>query len=147
MSTITATRRLQFCAGHRVYQHESKCRNLHGHNYVGLFTAAASSHELDSLGRVIDFSCLKERLGRWVDENWDHGMILCERDAEALQVARIIAGQKLFVMHDNPTAENLARYMLEVVGPKVLADTRVQLVEVTLWETENCFATVKGHVR
>ncbi len=38
---ITATRRVQFCAGHRVHRHESKCRNLHGHNYVAFFTAEA----------------------------------------------------------------------------------------------------------
>ena len=29
---LTCTRRLQFCAGHRVYGHESKCANVHGHN-------------------------------------------------------------------------------------------------------------------
>ena len=53
---ITCTRRIQFCAGHRVMGHEGKCRNLHGHNYVVFVTAQAD--ELDSVGRVIDFSVL-----------------------------------------------------------------------------------------
>ena len=69
----TATRRLQFCAGHRVHDHESECRNLHGHNYVVFLTAASTSDDpLDKLGRVIDFGVLKEKFGAWIDEWWDH---------------------------------------------------------------------------
>src|SRR5262249_22784820 len=55
---ITATRRIQFAAGHRVFGHEGKCRYLHGHNFVALVTAAAD--DLDAVGRVIDFGVLKE---------------------------------------------------------------------------------------
>ena len=71
---ITCTRRFQFCAGHRVHRHESKCRNLHGHNYVLFVTVTAP--ELDSLGRVIDFSIIKGLVGDWIDSKWDHGFIL-----------------------------------------------------------------------
>jgi 6-pyruvoyltetrahydropterin/6-carboxytetrahydropterin synthase len=144
---MTATRRLQFCAGHRVHRHESKCRNLHGHNYVGLFSAGTLGGELDALGRVIDFSHLKARLGQWIDENWDHGMILWDQDKEGIAAVREIPGQKLFLMSGNPTAENMAQYLLDVVGPQALVGTGVRLVEVTLWETENCYATVRANVR
>ena len=37
---ITATRRIQFAAGHRVFGHEGKCRYLHGHNFIAFVTAA-----------------------------------------------------------------------------------------------------------
>jgi 6-pyruvoyl tetrahydropterin synthase/QueD family protein len=79
----TATRRFQFCAGHRVHQHESKCRNLHGHNYVVLITARGINSELDALGRVVDFSVLKQ-MSFWCEEHWDHGFILKENDVETL---------------------------------------------------------------
>src|SRR5262249_14498003 len=54
---VTCTRLLQFDAGHRVYQHEGKCANLHGHRYTAEITAQAEA--LDKIGRVIDFSVLK----------------------------------------------------------------------------------------
>ena len=38
--------------GHRVFQHESKCAHLHGHNYRVHFTCEAE--ELDNIGRVIE---------------------------------------------------------------------------------------------
>lgn len=136
----TAVRRLQFCAGHRVWKHEHKCANLHGHNYVAFVHAAAD--ELDDLGRVIDFSVLKDKIGGWIEANWDHGFICHREDAEALRAMEAIPNQKTFVMDANPTAENMADYLLRVVGPEQLADTGVRLVRVVLWETENCYAEV-----
>ena len=135
--TITAVRRLQFAAGHRVWQHESKCNNLHGHNYVAFFHAQAPA--LDSLGRVIDFSVLKTHLGNWIDTNWDHGFIYHKDDAETLAALQQVKGQKLFALPTNPTAENMADYLLRIVCPKALEGTNVQVVKVILWETENCY--------
>jgi len=59
MTTIVRT--VQFSAGHRLWQHESKCAHIHGHNYVVEFHATAE--HLDSVGRVIDFSVFRDRLG------------------------------------------------------------------------------------
>jgi 6-pyruvoyltetrahydropterin/6-carboxytetrahydropterin synthase len=43
-------------------------------------------------------------------------------------------------MPTNPTAENMAEFLLKTVGPETLAGTGVKLISVTLWETENCCA-------
>ncbi len=140
-TVTTAVRRVQFCAGHRVLGHEGRCSNLHGHNYVVFFHAAADS--LDEVGRVVDFGVLKQALGGWVDEHWDHGFIFGVDDGEVAAVYRErLAGQKHFALPWNPTAENMARYLLEVVGPQQLQGTGVRLVRVALWETENCLAEV-----
>jgi len=135
---IICTRRVQFCAGHRVLHHEGKCAHLHGHNYVALLHATASS--LDGVGRVIDFAVLKERLGGWIDEHWDHGFIVNGQDREALALLRQLPGQKLFVLDGNPTAENMAEFLLRDVAPRQLEGTDVEVVRVVLWETENCHA-------
>jgi 6-pyruvoyltetrahydropterin/6-carboxytetrahydropterin synthase len=135
---ITATRRIQFAAGHRVFGHEGKCRHLHGHNFVAFLTAAAA--DLDAVGRVIDFGMLKERIGGWIEREWDHGFVVWRDDAEARQALAQVAGQKTYLLPANPTAENLADHLLHVVGPAVLADTGVRLVKVTLYETENGIA-------
>jgi len=137
---ITCTRRIQFCAGHRVMGHENKCAHLHGHNYVAFFEAEG---DLDNIGRVIDFSVLKERIGGWIDEYWDHGFILFRDDYDLYKLLNQFQApqQKMYLLPVNPTAENMAEYLLDEVCPAVLKDTGVKVTKVTLWETENCKAT------
>lgn len=137
--TTTCTRRIQFCAGHRLKDHEGKCAHLHGHNYVVLLTAEGAT---DTLGRVIDFSVLKERVGGWIDEHWDHGFIYFDKDSTVRVVLDCLPGQKRFPLPYNPTAENLARYLMETICPQVLGDTGVRVSAVRVWETENCYAEV-----
>jgi len=136
----TCTRRIQFCSGHRVQGHENKCRNLHGHNYVVFITACGM---LDDLGRVIDFGVIKEKVGGWIDENWDHGFVLGEDDHQARAVIGGMVGQKLYIMPHNPTAEWMADFLLYDVCPDVLDGTGVRVDKVVLWETENCYATAE----
>src|SRR4051812_35432144 len=107
---INCTRRITFASGHRVWRHESKCAHFHGHNYVAFFHARGAA--LDDIGRVIDFGELKKRLGGWVDENWDHGFILCRDDRAAIEAVGQLEGQKLFLMDATPTAENMADHLL-----------------------------------
>lgn len=149
---VTCTRRIQFCAGHRVMGHENKCAHPHGHNYVVMLTASAT---LDNIGRVIDFGVLKDKLGGWINENWDHGFLVNQADEAmicALETFNTIAAQitdrqiskapkyKRFLMPDNPTAENMAKFLLERVCPDLLEDLGVVVTHVRVWETENCYA-------
>jgi 6-pyruvoyltetrahydropterin/6-carboxytetrahydropterin synthase len=136
----TVVRQVRFSAGHRVWGHEHECANIHGHNYTVFFHAAAD--KLDEVGRVIDFRVLKAKLGGWIAANWDHGFICHKDDQEVRRAISAIPGQRLFVLDANPTAENLASYLLHTVGPRELAGTSVRLVRVVLWETDNCYAEV-----
>lgn len=138
---FTCTRRIQFCAGHRVFKHESKCNNLHGHNYVAFITAKmVGGKALDELGRVIDFAVIKQLVGGWIDEKWDHGFIVSEDDMDVRQLLEAMPGQKVYVMPCNPTAENMAAYLLGKANE--LLPTTVAVTKVRLWETENCYAEV-----
>ena len=141
---ISCTRRIQFCAGHRVFGHEGKCQHIHGHNYVALITAHAN--DLDSIGRVIDFSVLKDKIGGWIDRNWDHGCIFWSEDKDAINGVSRSSPSKVYHLPDNPTAENMARYLLEAVAPGVLSDLGVVARRVAVWETdESCaVATLTG---
>jgi 6-pyruvoyltetrahydropterin/6-carboxytetrahydropterin synthase len=144
---ITCTRRFQFCAGHRVMGHENKCAHLHGHNYVAYVTCAIPA--LDGIGRVVDFSEIKHAVGTWIDCNWDHGFILNAKDHATYALLHNYEPdgkqiQKLFLMPCNPTAENMARYLLNSVCPVVfLAMNGVMAIEVVIEETENCKATAR----
>lgn len=138
MARIAAQRYHDFSYGHRVVGHESKCANLHGHN--GRVTFFCEADELDSVGRVIDFSVIKEKLCMWVEENWDHNFLVWEKDpmADTLQ----LLDQTVVVLPFNPTAENLALYLLEVIGPQVLAGLGVVLTDVIFDETRKCSVQV-----
>lgn len=148
----TCVRRLQFCAGHRVYKHESKCANIHGHNYV-LYIHARPIKGLDPIGRVIDFSVLKKWMGDWIDEHWDHGFIYYNNDPELKKLFAIYQGNvpvygalyehKNYVLYSNPTAENMAAHLLNDICPDLFHDTQIEVYKIVLWETENCFVEVE----
>jgi 6-pyruvoyltetrahydropterin/6-carboxytetrahydropterin synthase len=161
----------EICAGHRVVGHESKCRHLHGHNYVFRFKVQPKREtkleykgatvtkgavttplleevpvSLDSLGRVIDFSVVKSTLCQWLEDNWDHKFLHWEKDPliAALTVVGDAEGQwghfdaSLVPLPFNPTAENLAAHMVNVVGPMLLDEHGVGLVSCTIEETSKC---------
>ena len=136
----TVTKWLEFDAGHRLQKHESKCRNVHGHRYrVGITceTAHMADH-LDEVGRVIDFSCIKEKVGGWIDEYWDHGFIVEAGDPfmDALYAAK----SKVFQLPDSPTAENMARFLFGIAN-QLLAPHDVEVVKIELYETPTSMAT------
>lgn len=143
MSTrLTCTRRLEFDAAHRVLGHEGKCKHLHGHRYA--VEAAFEAAGLDALGRVIDFGVVKETLGRWLDEHWDHTAILYAKDGALTAAIAAVTGQRIYVLPENPTAENMARYLYETVCPLLFAEHGIRCVRLRLYETPNCYAEVGG---
>ncbi len=134
--TMLAKRYHDFCAGHRVHGHESKCAHLHGHNYRVHFDVQGS---LDALGRVMDFSVIKDRLCQWLEHNWDHRFLVWEKDPIAAYLWDIDKTGVIRVPF-NPTAENMAEYLVTTVGPMQLQDTGCVLVSVEISETRKCSA-------
>lgn len=137
MAKYQVVRKHEIHCGHRVYQHESKCKNLHGHSYV--FHLKCESNELDNLGRVIDFSVIKQLVCSWLDDNWDHKLILWEDDPWFVALQAI--DPNVVSLPYNPTAENLARYLVEEIGPQLFKNYPITLSEVTLEETSKCSAS------
>lgn len=137
--------------GHRVVGHENKCRHLHGHNYRVHFTCELEDgYTLDQVGRVIDFSDVKERLCMWLESHWDHKFLVWNQDPVFCDIIHFMdtGNDSLNILVDsivwldfNPTAENLARYLVEVIGPIQLLGTHVKLVKVKIEETSKCSAS------
>jgi 6-pyruvoyltetrahydropterin/6-carboxytetrahydropterin synthase len=126
------TREIDFCYGHRLLNYEGKCRYLHGHN--GRAVISIEGEKLDDRGMVIDFSDIKKTVSGWIDDNLDHCMILNRADPVVPILQEM--GEPLYLIDENPTAENIAKLIFE--------QTRLQdvpIVEVRLWETPHCFAT------
>ena len=151
---ITITRRIDFCAGHRVCGHESKCQHLHGHNYTALVTVRRMIVEttnlrseqrtftdpLDHLGRVIDFSVVKTRVGGWIEKRWDHKFLMWTDDP-LCQHLEAISPHSVVRTALNPTAENLG-IMLRNVAADLLAPDGVEVIGIAIHETPNCYAEI-----
>ncbi len=146
----TIMRKFSFDYGHRVLKHESKCKHLHGH--LGIAEVSVWAPALDSLGRVIDFSVLKNLIGSWIDNNWDHNILL-HKDDPLLEAADILdtlddgyreigegifAGKSPYITESNPTAENLAKELYCVC--RALLPEPLKVTHVRFWETPNCCA-------
>ena len=136
------TRKIEFDAGHRLVGHESKCANLHGHRYVAEITVSAAA--LDSVGRVIDFSKIKELVGGWIDLYWDHNMLFNKNDPilDVMDQQDPLYGKKKpYLMSENPTAENMARVLLGI-AQELLEPHGIAVDRIRLYETPNCWAEV-----
>jgi 6-pyruvoyltetrahydropterin/6-carboxytetrahydropterin synthase len=129
MHAITKT--IVFSYGHRLLDYAGKCRHLHGHN--GLLEVDIESDTLDKRGMVMDFSEVSRLVKGWVDEHLDHKMVLCKRDPLVAVLTKV--GEPLYLMDENPTAENLAQHIFEQARK-----LGVNTAEVRLWETPTSYA-------
>ncbi|MBX3443395.1 MAG: 6-carboxytetrahydropterin synthase [Planctomyces sp.] len=128
------TKHIDFCYGHRLLNYAGKCRHLHGHNAEAVVVLEGG--ELDDRGMVFDFTDVKRNLARWIDDTLDHRMILCRRDP-AVETLRAL-GEPLFLIDENPTAENIAKIIFEEARNQGLP-----VIEVSLWETGSSCATYR----
>ena len=136
MAKITAIRKHEIHAGHRVHGHKGKCQHLHGHSYVVHFHCQADS--LNDLGMVIDFGVIKTTLCQWLEDNYDHRMLIWEKDPILKEIQAI--DPSVVMVPYNPTAENIAYYLLTEIAPKLLKHTGISVNKIIVEETSKCRA-------
>jgi 6-pyruvoyltetrahydropterin/6-carboxytetrahydropterin synthase len=128
------SREIDFCYGHRLLNYAGKCKYLHGHNGRAIITIESAT--LDERGMVLDFSDIKNVVSAWIDEKLDHRMLLSRTDPAVPMLEKM--GEPLFLMDENPTAENIAKLIYEFT-----ASRGFPIVECQLWETPRCYATYR----
>jgi len=128
------TKSIDFCYGHRLLDHDGQCCYLHGHN--GRLEIDVEAEALDHIGMLVDFGTVKDLVKGWIDTNLDHRMILCRQDP-AIPVLRDL-GEPLYLLDENPTAENLARLIFEQAR-----NLGLRVAEVRLWETPTSCASYR----
>ena len=137
---MQCTQVLSFDSAHRIIGHNGKCKMLHGHRYV--LEATFQSDILNNLGMVIDFGEIKQKLKKWINNNWDHNVILYNKDKKLGTHISEITGQKIFYLQNNPTAENMAFYLLIKICPSIFKEKDIKCIKIKLYETPNCYVTV-----
>jgi len=142
---MVITRRLEFDAGHRIPDHQSQCRHLHGHRYaleISLSGKVIDSAGDASNGMVMDFSHVKQLAAAHLVDAWDHAFLVFAGDRAVVDLLAKLPGHKTVVLDRVPTAENLARIAFERLDA-VYRDTygnHLRLERIRLYETPNCWA-------
>lgn len=139
------TRRLEFDAGHRIPNHKSQCRHLHGHRYVlevsleGQVVADPNSPED---GMVADFGDVKALAKEQIVDVWDHAFLVWKEDTVVANFLASLEGHKTVFLNVVPTAENLAHIAFETLAPlyRNIYGDRLRLARVRIYETPNCWA-------
>ena len=106
-----------FAAAHRLPRYEGPCFRLHGHNYK--FFISVEGDVDPATGMIADFGKIKEVVAEEVLARTDH--------------------RNLNDVLDNPTAENIARWIWEALVPRLPA-----LAEVRLYEIPDSCVTYRG---
>jgi 6-pyruvoyltetrahydropterin/6-carboxytetrahydropterin synthase len=106
-----------FAAAHRLPRYDGPCFHMHGHNYRMLVGVEG---EVDPrTGMVADFGRLQEIVREHVLSRADH--------------------QILNDVLENPTAENIARWVYETLEPHLPG-----LVEIRICEVPGCCVVYRG---
>jgi 6-pyruvoyltetrahydropterin/6-carboxytetrahydropterin synthase len=139
------TRRLEFDAGHRIPDHKSQCRHLHGHRYAIEITLSGDIilHDGDAAnGMVMDFSDVKTLANAHLVDAWDHAFLVYSGDTAVVQFLQSLPDHKTVLLDCVPTAENLVQLAFRILDA-VYRDTygnHLHLEQVRLYETPNCWA-------
>jgi 6-pyruvoyltetrahydropterin/6-carboxytetrahydropterin synthase len=144
---LTITRKLEFDAGHRIPDHKSQCRNLHGHRYQLHITLTGQVVDRDGQsdnGMIMDFSDVKALAKEHLVDVWDHAFLVYEKDSAVKQFLESLPDHKTVVLNRVPTVENLARAAFDTLQ-EVYHDRygrALRLSKITLYETPNCWAEI-----
>ncbi len=131
--------------GHRVLNHRSVCKGLHGHRYKAEICVEGDlveKKDASEEGMVIDFADIKKTAQKFIQEELDHAFMVWEKDIELLEFFKNSKGHKPVIVPFTPTAENVAAYIFNELKDKFtdVFKTGLHLQSVKLWETPSSYA-------
>ena len=136
---------IQWDMGHRVLNHRSVCKGLHGHRYKAEICVEGDlveKKDASEEGMVIDFADIKKTAQKFIQEELDHVFMVWEKDIELLEFFKNSKGHKPVIVPFTPTAENVAAYIFKELKDKFtdVFKTGLHLQSVKLWETPSSYA-------
>ena len=139
------TRRLEFDAGHRIPDHKSQCRHLHGHRYALEITLRGEIIRQEghaTNGMVMDFADVKALAREHLVDRWDHAFLVYAGDQPVVDFLQSLPEHKTVLLDCVPTAENLAEKAFSTLDAvfRERFGSQLQLERVRLYETPNCWA-------
>jgi len=106
---------------HRLFLMPGKCQQIHGHSMTIDLTLHGNPDE-NGVFEGLDFGDVKKVFRRYIDENYDHKLLLNVNDPWAQPIETVAAYEAgtgaiwlpgLVAVPGDPTTENLAKWILE----------------------------------
>lgn len=140
---------IEWDMGHRIPNHQSQCKNLHGHRYrleVCLEGKLINRKNNSSEDMVMDFGVIKTVLKSEVTEVCDHAFMFCKEDKIMTDFFKRNPAMKQVEVPFMPTVERIAEWFFNSLRLKFKDEfgTGLKLAEVTVWETPSSRASYAG---
>lgn len=137
---MIVVKQIEWDMGHRVANHASKCRNIHGHRYkaeIALEGNLVDNNGNSSEGMVIDFGDIKKIAMENIHDVLDHGFMIWDKDEVLMKFFKENDEFKKIVVPFTSTAENIAKWIYDQLDNKFtdIFKTGLKLKWVKLWET------------
>jgi len=134
------SKQIEWDMGHRIVNHYSECRNIHGHRYKAEIIVEGQLIDIkndSSEGMVIDFGQVKEIANRYVRNVLDHGFMVWEKDKILTNFFKKNTKLKHTIVSFVPTAENIAKWIFITLDKKIedRYKTFLKLNSIKVWET------------
>ncbi len=149
--TTRIRRYVETDTGHRVPNHKSKCRHIHGHRYrfeAEIEGEVVTSKGVSEEGMLIDFSDVSEILMKHIHDVIDHAFVVSDEDTELLSLLKQMPEEhRTLIVPFIPTAENLAKWAFEQVQPHIQTSygNALKLVAIHCRETPKSIASWYGN--
>jgi len=126
---------------HRLSQSPGKCQQIHGHGLQITLTLMMLRQDektgmvQNQLGKTLDFSEIKQHFRSYIDEGYDHHLLLNEKDEWARLHLSFSVGRPdeqlpgLKTFPGDPTVENLAKWIALWAASTFAANTIVRIDE------------------
>lgn len=139
------TKQIEWDMGHRVTNHHSKCRNLHGHRYkleVCMEGDLVNIEGVSEQGMVIDFGDIKKIATKYIHDVLDHGFMVWNKDKLVVNFFQKNPDLKCEIVPFVPTSENIAAWTFLELDKRFVDKykTGLSLYYVKLWETPTSVA-------
>ena len=145
--TSVIRRWIETDTGHRVPNHKSKCKHMHGHRYrweAEIEGEVVTEKGVSEEGMLIDFSDISQILTEYIHDVVDHAFVVYKGDDEArTALASLGSDHRTVVVSFIPTAENLAKWAFEQIENKITSSygNRLRLVAMHVRETPKSWAS------
>ena len=116
-----------FAAAHNLRNFRGRCENLHGHNWK--VEVVVRGDRLDESGVLVDFAEVKQAT-KEVLQQVDHHYL----------------NDLPFFQEQNPSSENIARFLFENLAARINGEHR-WVHSVSAWESKDACATYYGDSR